>query len=72
MAGNVFQWCRDGKRTYTKDRCIDPVGLNDGTHVFRGGSCDTRARFCRSAWRDSRAAAVRTNDTGFRIVVRLD
>jgi eukaryotic-like serine/threonine-protein kinase len=74
MAGNVWQWCADGKRQYEASRCIDPMGpTDDDTHrALRGGSWHYLADYCRSAGRFDMAPARRPCDVGFRVLVRLD
>ncbi len=52
MHGNVWEWCADGKRTYDAADQTDPVGPMDGSRVFRGGSIDVSADWCRSACRN--------------------
>jgi formylglycine-generating enzyme required for sulfatase activity len=58
MLGNVWEWCRDGKRTYTRASAIDPIGPTDAGagRVFRGGGWSSGARSVRTAdryWLDS-------------------
>ena len=53
MHGNVWEWCRDGKRTYTARSERDPQGSIDesASRVVRGGSWYFQARGCRAACR---------------------
>jgi formylglycine-generating enzyme required for sulfatase activity len=53
MLGNVWEWCRDGKRTYTRASAIDPIGPTDADagRVFRGGGWSSGARRVRAAHR---------------------
>ena len=53
MHGNVWEWCLDGMRTYTKDAQVDPVGSLDdrADRVVRGGSWIGLAQNCRAAYR---------------------
>ncbi|MBK8908174.1 MAG: formylglycine-generating enzyme family protein [Rhodospirillales bacterium] len=64
MHGNVWEWCRDGKRTYAADALTDPVGPMEagGPRVLRGGSWDSSAQGVRSAYRIA-------DDPGFRISI---
>ena len=53
--GNVWEFCRDSKRTYTADPVVDPIGeipTVGGICVIRGGSKDTAAWGCRNARRN--------------------
>ena len=36
--GNVWEWCLDGKRSYSYAPVADPRGPQTGQHVLRGGS----------------------------------
>jgi len=58
MLGNVWEWCRDGKRNYTADTVTDPLGPTEAyaCRVIRGGSWDSpgRVRVARAADRLSR------------------
>lgn len=67
--GNVWEWVRDGRRTYTGETVSDPVGPEeDGAlRVFRGGSWLNTARFCRAAFRDRGVPDCRNPNLGFRL-----
>jgi serine/threonine protein kinase len=72
MAGNVWQWCADGKQPYAAEARTDPVGPdNNNARLLRGGSWLARAAECRSAARYSRAASNRYY-LGFRVMVRSE
>ena len=53
MHGNVWEWCLDGKRTYTKTAERDVVGpmVEGANRVVRGGSWRYSAQDCRAAYR---------------------
>jgi formylglycine-generating enzyme required for sulfatase activity len=53
MLGNVWEWCRDGKREYTSDPQVDPMGPTEGgvDRLLRGGSWGYRASNVRAAFR---------------------
>jgi formylglycine-generating enzyme required for sulfatase activity/serine/threonine protein kinase len=69
MLGNVWEWCEDGKRSYTTTAQTDPVG-SGSSRVLRGGSWVNVARRCRSASRYDYAPGNRYGNHGFRVVVR--
>ena len=52
MSGNLYEWCYDGKRTYSSEAQTDPVGPTSGSiRVLRGGSWFYIATDCRVAIR---------------------
>src|SRR5262249_29689690 len=69
--GNVSEWCRDGKRTYTSRDETDPVGpmVAGRSRVFRGGSFNNVPRHCRTACRNIRVPSGRFAFLGFRVSV---
>ena len=66
MHGNVWEWCEDGKRKYSKETQIDPVGPTGAARVVRGGSWGDDAGICRSACRYYDDPVNRFSGTGFR------
>jgi formylglycine-generating enzyme required for sulfatase activity len=69
--GNVWEWCADGYRSYTRSDVVDPYVRSDGRtaagRVFRGGSWTSPARGCRAACRHRRGPSDRWIDLGFRL-----
>ena len=70
MHGNVWEWCRDGRRDYSAEAATDPVGsMREGVaRVVRGGSWLHDARHCRSAYRLWRDPGLRLDSLGFRLL----
>ena len=69
MHGNVYEWCRDWRRSYTGDE-TDLVGPSSGSdRVVRGGAWDTSAMLCRSAAQFSFSPDFRDDDLGFRLAL---
>jgi formylglycine-generating enzyme required for sulfatase activity len=71
MHGNVSEWCMDwyNKSYYTNSPEVAPQGPASGTgHVFRGGSWDSKAKYCRSALRAIATPDFRFFRIGFRLV----
>jgi formylglycine-generating enzyme required for sulfatase activity len=56
MLGNVWEWCRDGKRRYTADTVTDPIGPLESRicRAIRGGVWSSSARVARAADRLAR------------------
>jgi sulfatase modifying factor 1 len=67
--GNVWEWCRDARRTYGSDPVLDPVGGQEAgaARVLRGGGWDFRARSCRAAIRLAFIPAGGWYSTGLRL-----
>ena len=67
--GNVWEWCRDAKRTYTADDQIDPDGQpNNDTFVLRGGSWRYSPGYCRAAYRSRNTPSYSGCNCGFRVM----
>jgi formylglycine-generating enzyme required for sulfatase activity len=66
MLGNVWEWCVDGPRDYSREPATDPVGSSGAGRVIRGGSCHYPARLARAAYRGWRAPVSRLDYLGFR------
>lgn len=69
MLGNVWEWCRDGKRPYDPVARTDPEGQGE-VRVSRGGSMSDYARFCRSAARYALAPNDKNFYLGLRVIAR--
>jgi formylglycine-generating enzyme required for sulfatase activity len=69
MIGNVFERCWDWFSAYTNTAVTDPVGPTVGSkRVFRGGSWDYYAYYCRGAIRLVSYPGRPYSDLGFRVV----
>ena len=70
MHGNVFQWCADWYGTYPTTAQTNPTGPTTGSRrVFRGGSWNYFAQYCRSAFRYFYYPNRNHYDLGFRVVL---
>jgi uncharacterized protein YjdB len=71
MHGNLAEWCLDrwdGTDNYAGLSDTDPLCTEGSSCVTRGGGWNTRARFCRSAFRNSAGANLLMYHFGFRVV----
>jgi formylglycine-generating enzyme required for sulfatase activity len=68
MLGNVWEWCYDGKREYTADAVVDPIGprSSGADRVIRGGSWGNPALLVRAAFRHVALPGDRLDHLGFR------
>ena len=67
MHGNVWEWCQDRFDDYENISVIDPVCSSDVSNcVVRGGSWDSCASYCRSAYRGRCETDYRDEYLGFR------
>lgn len=68
MLGNVWEWCQDGLRTYTRQGVVDPVGPTDAgaDRALRGGSWCYPALLARAAIRGASLPGNRDALIGFR------
>jgi formylglycine-generating enzyme required for sulfatase activity len=72
MHGNVWEWCRDGLRSYSRESVIDPRGpMEDSAprarRALRGGSWFDRAQHCRAAGRLEDHPGLDWGGTGVRL-----
>jgi formylglycine-generating enzyme required for sulfatase activity len=74
MHGNVWEWCKDGQRTYDEQAQIDPVGPmrhgEDESRSVRGGSWIGIAGWTRSARRNTSRPGDADFDRGFRFCLK--
>jgi formylglycine-generating enzyme required for sulfatase activity len=73
MHGNVWEWCRDGRRDYgaTVAVAVDPEGPKEGEdRALRGGSWFSLGWYLRAAYRYGRRPGLRDDSFGFRFLLR--
>jgi formylglycine-generating enzyme required for sulfatase activity len=71
MHGLAWEWCADGRRTYTTQDETDPEGPTSAgaSRVIRGGSWRVDPGFCRAAARTFFVPSFRNDRLGFRVLV---
>jgi hypothetical protein len=68
MAGNMFEWCWDQYGDYTAGAQTDPRGASSGSiRVYRGGSSNDYAFYCRAACREGDYSHFSFYGLGFRV-----
>ena len=69
MHGNVWEWVQDLWSNYPSTPVTDPTGPSSGVpRVFRGGSWNSDASYCRAAVRRNTISLFSAYDLGFRLV----
>ena len=70
MHGNVFEWCLDWFASYPTEVVTNPEGPAIGkSHVIRGGSYGSYAKYCRSAYRSYNTPFYTSSYCGFRVAL---
>ncbi|GBU22767.1 hypothetical protein R80B4_02679 [Fibrobacteres bacterium R8-0-B4] len=72
MSGNVYEWVSDWYNSsyYSSSPTNNPTGPTSGSsRVFRGGSWNSGARYCRVSYRDYGIPDFSFTYLGFRLVL---
>ena len=70
MTGNVWEWCQDKYDFYSRKYQTYPIGASsESQRVFRGGSWNNSAKFCRVSCRGSNEPSWRYYRLGLRLVL---
>ena len=69
MHGNVWEWCADGVRQYSRKVQVDPESPQGGQRAVRGGSWGLGG-YCRSALRRAFGPGDASAGLGFRLALR--
>ena len=68
MHGTIWEWCQDWYGDYGAEAVDDPNGPTKGSiRVYRGGSWNSSATLCRSAYHSGFQPFNRFNRLGFRV-----
>ena len=70
MSGSVWEWCSDWYGKYSSSSQSNPTGPNSGSYrVFRCGSWNYKARYCRVSFRNYSSPTKRFNYLGLRLAL---
>ena len=68
--GNLFEWTHDWEGDFGASNKTDPVGAKTSSiRVYRGGSWDSFASYCRTAFRLNSTPIYRSPSLGFRLAL---
>ena len=70
MSGNVYEWCQDWWGDYSSSPQTNPTGPSSGSfRVFRGGSWNNYAGYCRVSRRHDDTPGLRGSGLGLRLAL---
>ena len=70
MSGNVAEWCYDWYMQYPSEAQTNPTGPATGTYkMYRGGSWDDKAAWCRPPYRAMQSTTFRREYLGLRLAL---